>query len=134
CDRLRANGNKTIRAEALSGVEGSQYVGAMLSLDYPDGPQPRDALGDAGQLHRLDDVGDVFIGVRHLLGHRGAPLIARDDAAALHLLIDVDRLALLLRLRAAHEPAGAVAGAAEGLLHRRLGADQEIRIARHVAG
>src|SRR5436190_23622463 len=52
-DRLRANGNKTVRAEALSGVEGSQYVGAMLSLDYPDGPQARDALGDAGQLHRL---------------------------------------------------------------------------------
>ena len=41
---------------------------------------------------------------------------------------------LALRLAAAQAPAGAVAGRAEGLAHRALGARQHERVAPHVAG
>src|SRR3989338_996634 len=105
----------------------------FLSLDNADGAEARHPPRNPRQLHGPDHIGDVLVGVGHLLGHGGLPLVARDHAPARHLLIDVDGAALPLRLRAAHDAAGAVAGAAEAFFNRRRRPDQEIGVASHVS-
>src|SRR5215475_14385620 len=98
--------------------ERTARVSHSLSFDHPHRPEAGDTFGNAGLIHGLHNIRHVLVGVRHLLSHGAATLVASHDTAASHFLVDVDRVALLLCLGAAHHSAGAVASAAESFFHR----------------
>ncbi len=95
----------------------------ILSFDNSDRTEARHPFRHSGGIHRLDDIGNILVRVRHLFGHGPAPLIARNDSPARHLLVDIDIMAVFLGLRPTHNSPSAMAGAAERFLHGGLGTD-----------
>ena len=75
-------------------------------------------------MHDVDDVLDVLVCLRHLLGEGVAPGRAREHAALAQLIGDVPTSRRLHGGRSAEPAPGAVARAPERLPHRVLGADQ----------
>src|SRR5262249_48971374 len=76
------------------------------TLDDADRAQPRHAGGDAEAVDDLDDVPDVLVGLRHLLGERVAPPGARDPPALGQLAIDAAPASRLHRRCPAQHAAG----------------------------
>src|SRR3990172_2745250 len=105
-----------------------------LALDHADRHEPGDAACESGTLDDLDYPFDVLVGERRLLGEplvRGA---ADDDPLLLELAAQLSAADPLACARPRHGPPGAVAGRAEGALHRaRLAGEDEAGRA-HAAG
>src|SRR5690606_556250 len=88
---------------------------------------------DPGAVHDVDHVGDVLVGLGHLLGQGGQVAGAHLDPARLELAVDRAAAAGRLGLRAWPASAGAAAARAGRLAPGALGAAQDEAVAPHVA-
>src|SRR5262245_142200 len=95
---------------------GSNPTGS--TFEHAERHQPRDLAREACPLDDVDDLGDVLVGLRHLLGDGGEPGGADDDAALLELPQDRSALRGALGGGSAHDPARAVARRPEAPCHR----------------
>src|SRR5882762_534110 len=113
--------SRSMRVSAMA----SPWAGAYLSA--------RARKASSSALH-VDHVGDVLVGPRHLLGEPGERSCAHRDAPCGELAHQIDATSRLLRLRPTHHAPRSVAGGAERLGHRARRAEEEERVAAHVAG
>src|SRR3989304_8210285 len=109
-------------------------AGAAYPFTTPIGRVRATRRADPRRVANPDDVGDVLVGLRGVLGQQLAVLGAHEDALAAQLLRDVPSGERAHGLLAAHDPSGPVAGGPEGFAHRLLGADGDEGVASHVAG
>ena len=84
-------------------------------------------------MHDIDDVGNVLVRVRHLLGDRALAAGLNFHAAVAQFLDHVLSLARLLGFLSAHVPSRTVTGASKRLPHGAVRADGEIGVSPHVA-
>src|SRR6516164_1755873 len=106
----------------------------FLALDASQRFELCNRSRDPGQRTSVDNVGNVFVGLRDFLVNRAAALSPNDNASCFHLTNNVTARGGLLRLYAAHRTPGTVAGATERLVHRFFGPGKHVRVTAHVAG
>src|SRR4051812_22701032 len=113
-------------------LQGSCFSGPS-ALDHDQGPQARHLLPYPRLVRRVDDLGGVLVGLRHLFINRGLTRGAYQDAPVLQLPLEVAALGRPLRSPAAHLAARSVRARAEGLAHRPFRAGQDEGVAAHVS-
>src|SRR6185295_12527500 len=104
------------------------------ALHHTDGPHADDLARNADGRHDVNDHRDVLVGKRGLLGEDALGLAAAVNAHRVEVLDDLARVELARGSRAAADAARAVAGRAEGLLHRAVRPHEQVGGAPHVAG
>src|SRR5215203_5388479 len=124
CDRRLPDPRTAALRAASSKTSSSAQAPQRSALDDYQGPEARDPAPDPRPMRRLDDVGGVLIGLRHLLVNRGPPRGAHQDALLLQLPDHVAVPGGLLGLPAAHLATRAVSAGPEGLPHRALRAGE----------
>src|SRR5262249_61658223 len=75
-ERLRSSLNLDERSVPTRIPGEKARVSHSLSFDHPHRPEAGDTFGNAGLIHGLHNIRHVLVGVRHLLSHGAATLVA----------------------------------------------------------